>query len=97
MCTKCVADWTSYTECTQSCEGGSQYKEYIIEEGPEACPFANNTMSSKECNTRACPAPCILTRGNFTECIDNNVTLHLNVIFVSRNEFHKFFFSSFGN
>ncbi|CAE7263303.1 SSPO [Symbiodinium pilosum] len=56
-------DWSSWTECTQSCDGGwrQRTRAKLQEEQHGGTPCADSSQDGEYCNTQVCPVDCILT------------------------------------
>merc|ERR1711990_711889 len=52
--------WSSWTECTESCEGGTTTRDrgYEVEAKHGGSPCQGDATESKECNTQNCPVHC---------------------------------------
>ena len=59
----CEGEWTpEWTECTETCGGGTQSKTYTVitpaDYGGDACPNITGDIWTQPCNTQPCPIDC---------------------------------------
>ena len=58
----CRGGWGSWTECSESCGGGSRTKQYSITttaaHGGSVCRVADQSVETADCNVSPCPFDC---------------------------------------
>lgn len=64
--------WSAWGECTASCGGGLETREYTHVDGVmcgESCPHGNGFKQQRECNTDvSCPIDCEGDWGGYADC-----------------------------
>jgi len=66
--------WSGYGACSKSCDTGVQTQTRVIQTPAkyEGTPCVGDSTMSRPCNTQICPASCVGSWGDWTECLCSN-------------------------
>ena len=68
----CAGSWGDWSECSETCGGGTKSREYSVntpaENGGEECPKEDGENENESCNTQGCPVDCVGSWGAWSNC-----------------------------
>jgi len=68
----CAGSWGDWSECSETCGGGTKSRKYSVntpaENGGEECPKEDGENENESCNTQGCPVDCVGSWGYWSEC-----------------------------
>ena len=60
----CSGDWSSFSECNASCNGGTKHRTFVVENENytgKSCSFVGGFVQRETCNNDPCPIDCVGT------------------------------------
>lgn len=73
--TDCEGTWTTWTECTKKCGGGTQHRFFQLQkeaDGGGHCEYVDHEKQTRPCNENACVRDCVGGWGKWGKCEAND-------------------------